>query len=166
MCTYRSYHHKRLRMSYCVFILGAGFDIPITADRVYWHSCLIACSIVHSVRANPSFHSLPPSWSLCVSLPLPHSSEHQSHYTHSHTENVNGLSRCRHASKHAQNKWLLCANSIWRIHWFNGSICETGCLFCQHTVCILSWCWQHLQQWWCQFLVLALQNTEWMLDNS
>lgn len=75
-----------------VSLYTAAFGIPSTADRVYWHSCLIACSIVHSERATPP--SCPPTrphpQSLYVSLLLPHSSEHQSHYPHSHTENGNG----------------------------------------------------------------------------
>lgn len=61
---------SRQRLSYCVSTMAARLGIPGSAYRVYWHSCLIACSIVHSVRANPQSLSLFVSLSLCMSLCL------------------------------------------------------------------------------------------------
>lgn len=43
-----------------VSLYTVAFGIPSTADRIYWHSCLIACSVVHSVRATPPTCPTPP----------------------------------------------------------------------------------------------------------
>lgn len=76
---------SRQRLSYCVSTVAARLGIPGSAYRVYWHSCLIACSIVHSVRANPQSLSLFLSQPLYVSLSLSHSSGHQTYYPHSYS---------------------------------------------------------------------------------
>lgn len=60
-------HHLKAETVLPCLYLAPYLGIPGNAHRVYWHSCLIACSIVHSVRANPP---IPPSLSLSVPLSL------------------------------------------------------------------------------------------------
>lgn len=74
-CNTHTHHLKAVTVLLCLY-LPPRLGIPGNAHRVYWHSCLIACSIVHSVRANPLI-------SLRVSLS--HSTEHQTYYPHSHS---------------------------------------------------------------------------------
>lgn len=58
-------HHLKAETVLLCLYLAPWLGIPGNAHRVYWHSCLIACSIVHSVRAKP-----PPPPNLSLSVPL------------------------------------------------------------------------------------------------
>lgn len=93
-------HHLKAETVLPCLYLAPYLGIPGNAHRVYWHSCLIACSIVHSVRANPPHPSF--SLSLCTSfsVSLTHSTEHQTYYPHSHSALEH--SKTSHTSKQAQ----------------------------------------------------------------
>ena len=77
-CT-RAHTHTHLKAEtvlLCLY-LAPCLGIPGSAHRVYWHSCLIACSIVHSVRANPP---------ISLSLSLRHTHTHT--HTHTHSQSI------------------------------------------------------------------------------
>ncbi len=106
--------------------------IPGIAHRMYWHSCLIACSIVHSVSATPLslFLSLSLSLSLFGALdllfPLTFSfwAQQDNAYiktgkdTHANTQiQINGYCTQRIS---ARNMDCFTVATLWLVSWFFG----------------------------------------------
>lgn len=120
----RARHLKAEAVLLCLD-LAPCLGIPGDTHRTYWHSCLIARSVVHSIRANTP-HPHPPSLSLFMSLCWslsPPSVEHHTSYAFYAQPRRTRRHLCQNRHKQPlrrERKWVIdqVSSFMWAVYWF------------------------------------------------